>query len=127
MSSSPAERVLDGKYRLIRKLEEGGMGSVWFAEHLSLRSPVAVKLIVQEVAATQEGLQRFLREARTAASLRSPHVVQILDYGVDLGTPYIVMELLNGESLAERLKRVKQLSAAATELVLRQVSRAVGL
>ena len=48
MHSSPAERVLDGKYRLIRKLEEGGMGSVWLAEHLSLRSPVAVKLIATE-------------------------------------------------------------------------------
>jgi eukaryotic-like serine/threonine-protein kinase len=125
MPSLPDQHILDGKYRLIKKLEEGGMGSVWFAEHLSLHSPVAVKLIGREVADTDEGLQRFLREARTAASLRSPHVVQILDYGVDRDTPYIVMELLDGESLAERLRRVGQLSSGETELVIRHITRAV--
>lgn len=125
MPSLTDQRILDAKYRLIKKLDEGGMGSVWFAEHLSLHSPVAVKLIGKEVADTQEGLQRFLREARMAASLRSPHVVQILDYGVDLDTPYIVMELLDGESLAERLRRVGRLSSRETELVIRHVTRAV--
>src|SRR4051812_14070000 len=122
---SPDNRILGDKYRLVRQLDEGGMGSVWLAEHLSLHSPVAVKLITEEIADTEEGLQRFLREARAAASLRSPHVVQILDYGVEGGTPYIVMELLDGESLAARLERVKRLSPSETELILRHVARAV--
>jgi eukaryotic-like serine/threonine-protein kinase len=124
--STVQHRILDGKYRLVRQLVEGGMGSVWFAEHLSLHSPIAVKLIAKEIADTEEGLQRFLREARTAASIRSPHVVQILDYGVDLGTPYIVMELLDGESLAQRLERLGQLTPAEVERIIWQVSRAVG-
>jgi len=99
---------------------------VWLAEHLILHAPIAIKLIAREVAESRDGLQRFLREARLAASLRSPHVVQILDYGVQQGVPYIAMELLDGESLAQRLARVRRLSLSQTELVLRHVGRAVG-
>jgi len=119
------KRILAEKYRLIRPLEEGGMGSVWLAEHLSLASPVAVKLIASDFGTSEERRQRFLREAHAAAALRSPHVVSTLDYGVDGDTPYIVMELLEGESLADRLARLGRLSAGQTELVLRHVSRAV--
>jgi hypothetical protein len=91
-----------------------------------LRSPVAIKLIAREMAETDDGLQRFFREARTAAALRNPHVVQILDYGVEQSVPYIVMELLEGEPLSERLKRLGRLSLRETEYVLRHVSRALG-
>jgi eukaryotic-like serine/threonine-protein kinase len=66
-----------------------------------------------------------LREAQAAASLRSPHVVQILDHGVDEGVPFIVMELLDGESLASRLERVQRLSPADTARVITQVARAI--
>jgi serine/threonine protein kinase len=118
-------RILGGKYRLIRPLDKGGMGSVWLAEHLSLASPVAVKLIATEAAMTTHRLERFVREARTAAASRSPHVVQVLDYGVDETTPYIVMELLEGESLAERLQRVGRLSLRQTERIIVHVSRAI--
>jgi serine/threonine protein kinase len=121
----PDNRILGEKYRLIRLLDEGAMGSVWLAEHLSLHSPVAIKLIAPEVAETEDGVQRFLREARTAASLRNPHVVQILDYGVQEGIPYIVMELLDGEALSVRLRRVGRLSPRETAHVLRHVSRAL--
>ena len=98
--------VLAGKYRLVHQLGRGGMGSVWFAQHLTLHSPVAIKLIDPLIASHPEALARFMREARAAAALRSPHVVQILDHGVDNGTPYIAMELLEGESLAARLRKV---------------------
>jgi eukaryotic-like serine/threonine-protein kinase len=126
MESSAAARVLGGKYRLVRQLEQGGMGSVWYAEHLVLNSPVAVKLLELDDQESTVVVDRFLREAQTAASLRSPHVVQILDYGVDEQTPFIVMELLVGESLAQRLRRAKRLTPAETELVIMQVARAVG-
>jgi eukaryotic-like serine/threonine-protein kinase len=121
----PDHRILGEKYRLIRQLDEGAMGSVWLAEHVSLKSPVAIKLISEEVAETEDGVQRFFREARTAAALRNPHVVQILDYGVEQAIPYIVMELLEGEPLSERLQRVGRLSPKETERVLRHVSRAL--
>src|SRR4051812_4128434 len=119
--------ILAEKYRLIRQLEAGGMGSVWLAEHVHLHSLVAVKLIAKEVAASRAGIQRFLHEARTTASLHSPHIVQILDYGVHEGTPFIAMELLEGESLAARLRRDGPFrNWREAELVLRQVARAVG-
>src|SRR6478736_1401968 len=99
-------QILSAKYRLERELGRGGMGSVWLAYHLTLRSHVAIKLIDPEIATNPEALSRFLREAQSAAALRSPHVVQILDHGVDEGVPFIVMELMEGESLAARLSRV---------------------
>src|SRR5882724_8111062 len=102
------------------------MGSVWYAEHLTLHSPVAIKLIDPSIADNAEALGRFLREAQSAASLRSPHVVQILDHGVDNGVPYIAMELLDGESLADRLTRVGCLSPSETARVLQHVARAIG-
>jgi serine/threonine protein kinase len=120
-----ASDVLGGKYRLVRPLGHGGMGAVWHAEHLTLSSPVALKLIEPSTARDQEGLQRFMREARTAAALRSPHVVQILDYGVDGETPYIAMELLEGESLAERLSRLGQLDPPATARIIQHIARAI--
>lgn len=126
MSVGAAQQILSGKYRLERELGRGGMGSVWLAEHLTLRSPVAIKLIDPAIAENPEALARFLREAQAAASLRSPHVVQILDHGVDNGVPFIVMELLEGESLASRLERERRLSPADTARIMTQVARAVG-
>ncbi len=101
--------VLAEKYRLVAVLGAGGMGSVWRAEHLVLETPVAVKLIRARVEDNQSAAARFLREAQAAASLRSPHVVQILDFGLHEDTPFIVMELLEGESLGSRLRRLGRL------------------
>jgi len=125
VSNNMHGRVLAQRYRLIDKLGEGGMGSVWRAEHLELGTWVAVKLISQEVATNPEALARFRREAHAAAALRSPHVVQILDYGVDGDTPFMVMELLDGESLADRLARRGSLGLPETSKILSQVARAV--
>ena len=126
--SSPAresERVLAGRYRLERRLEAGGMGTIWRAEHLVLQAPVAVKLIDRDAVPDEDTVARFLREAKAAATLRSPHVVQILDYGMDEGSPFIVMELLEGENLAQRLRRVGPLSPAETVRIATQVGRAI--
>jgi serine/threonine-protein kinase len=121
----PIQRSLGGKYVLLEPLGRGGMGSVWVAEHLTLHSLVAVKLIEARVASNPDNIARFVREARAAAALRSPHVVQILDHGIDDGTPYIVMELLEGETLARRLERVGRLDPRETSRILTQVARAV--
>jgi serine/threonine-protein kinase len=118
--------VLAGRYRLERQLGKGGMGSVWLAEHLTLRSWVAVKLMDPAIAATPEGAERFRREAQAAASLRSAHVVQVLDYGVHENTPYLVMELLQGESLASCLARERRLAPERTVAIITQVARALG-
>jgi serine/threonine protein kinase len=125
MSVGAPQQILSGKYRLERELGRGGMGSVWLAQHLTLRSPVAIKLIDPGIAANPDALSRFLREAQSAAALRSPHVVQILDHGVDNGVPFIVMELLEGESLAARIERQHRLSPPETARILTQVCRAI--
>jgi eukaryotic-like serine/threonine-protein kinase len=102
------------------------MGSVWRARHLELDTDVAVKLMDPSLAANADGLARFRREAQAAASLKSPNVVQVYDYGVDGTTPYIAMEMLQGESLAKRIERFRRLPPAATATILLQVARAVG-
>jgi eukaryotic-like serine/threonine-protein kinase len=130
--------LLAGKYRLEKQIGHGGMGTVWRALHVSLNAPVAVKLLIlspsqpatrtNPSAAIPPGiLQRFHKEAQAAASIRSPHVVQILDHGVDdaLGLPFIIMELLEGESLGQRLVRQPRLAAAEAVHILTQVARAL--
>ncbi len=117
--------VVAGRFQLNRKLGQGGMGSVWHATHLGLDIPCAVKFIEGEFAALPEAQARFEREAKAAAQLRSPHVVQILDHGISEGRPYIAMELLDGEDLGKRLIRVGRLSPGETAAVMTQVSRAL--
>ena len=119
--------VLAGRYRLITKLGQGGMGSVWRAEDMTLGAEVAVKLIDPAFADSTEALKRFRREAQSAARIRSTYVVQILDHGVDNGTPYIAMELLKGESLAQRLETAGTLNAEQTGRLMGHAGRALEL
>src|SRR4030095_7293205 len=124
--------LIAGRYRLVETLGRGGMGEVWRAEHIALRAPVAVKLIDAELLARVEGaeleeiLGRFEREAQAAALLRSPHVVHVMDHGVEDGVPYLVMELLEGETLEDRLVRRRPLAPDETLRILRHVGRAIG-
>jgi len=124
-SAVSAGHVLVGRYRLEVELGRGGMGTIWRAQHLVLNAPVAVKVIDRTVVPDEETLSRFMREAQSAAALRSPHVVQILDYGIDGKVPFMAMELLEGENLAQRIKRVKRLSPAETARVLSHIGRAI--
>ena len=98
---------------------------MWAACHLELGTAAAVKLIDPEIAKSPEALARFKREAQAAASLRGTNVVQILDYGVDEETPYIVMEKLTGEDLGDRLERLGRLDAREVAQVLTQAGKAV--
>jgi eukaryotic-like serine/threonine-protein kinase len=118
-------KIIADRFRLVRELGVGGMGSVWLAHHIGLDTPCAVKFIHAEVAAQPDVRARFELEAKAAAQLRSSHVVQILDYGVWDGFPYIAMEYLEGEDLAARLKRVGRLSAYETVIIMSQVARAL--
>ena len=107
MSVQSAGRVLGGRYRLIREIARGGMGTVWEAEDTLLDRPVAVKLLHAQFAEDPEFLERFRREARAAARLSHPNIVSIFDVGEDAETrtPFIVMELVNGGNLKERIQR----------------------
>ncbi len=121
-----AGQIIADRFALESLIGTGGMGDVWRAEHTRLRSPVAVKLLHDAVAEHEEAVPRFLREAQACAAIRGPNVVQVLDFGVDEGTPYIAMELLEGESLRERLAREGRLTPDATQRVIGQVGKAIG-
>jgi serine/threonine-protein kinase len=118
-------RLIGGKYRVIGPLAEGGMGSVWRARHTELESEVALKLISSELAGSPSAADRFKREARAAARLKSVHVVQIHDYGVDDGQPYMVMELLEGEDLRQRMRRDGRVSLARALEIVRPLCKAL--
>ncbi|WP_437599988.1 protein kinase [Sorangium sp. So ce590] len=118
-------QVLVGRYRLIRPLSSGSMGTVWRAADLTLGSPVAIKMLGPLYAKDETVRARFHQEAQAAAALRSPNVVQILDHGVDNDVPFIAMELLEGEDLAHRLGRVGALAPAETARIFADVARAV--
>lgn len=115
-------RTLADRYQLKRRLGQGGMGHVWIASDLQLGRMVAIKVMSQESVADQQARQRFLREATASAQIQSPHVVQILDFGVD-GSPFIVMELLVGEDLRARLDRVGKLPVEQASRMLRHLAR----
>jgi eukaryotic-like serine/threonine-protein kinase len=98
--------VLAGKYRVESVLGIGGMGVVVLVEHLDLGQQMAIKLMLPAAAGEPQAVERFLREARAAACLKSEHVVRIYDTGtLDSGAPFMVMELLRGEDLGKHLAR----------------------
>lgn len=103
-----------GSYRLIRVLGEGGMGVVWEAEHTGLQKRVALKTLRTEALTEPSVVERFLREGKTASKFRHPNVVDITDVGQADGVPYLVMEFLEGESLAARIQRGPALSLRET-------------
>ena len=118
-------QVLNQRYRLVRPLGQGSQAFVWVAEHLALGSQVAVKLIDPELAKQDDARERFRREATAAAKLRSAHVVQILDHGIEGDQPFIVMELLEGEDLFSRLDREGELNLPEVSRIVTHVSRAL--
>jgi serine/threonine-protein kinase len=120
-----ADLVIADKFRLVRPLGKGGMGAVWLAQHTGLDVPCAVKFIHEEAAKSPELRARFEREAKAAAQLRTPHVVQVLDHGVWQDVPYIAMEYLEGEELGQRLARMGKLSPQEVVSVAVQIGRAL--
>jgi len=119
--------IIGRKYRLDAPLASGGMGSVWLARHVYLDAPVAIKLMAPTFRRSPRARSRFLREAKAAAKLRSRNVVSVLDYGIDRGTPYIVMERLDGEDLWTRLARQRTLPITDVARLLRSIGSALSL
>jgi predicted ATPase/tRNA A-37 threonylcarbamoyl transferase component Bud32 len=118
--------VVDGKYRVEAFVGQGGMGTVYRARHLQLGRAVALKFIRGDVVAGEAQLRRFEREAQTVARLRHPHIVTIHDFGVTgEGGAYLVMELLEGRSLRQELRRLGTVPPPRAAALMRQVCWAV--
>jgi serine/threonine-protein kinase len=113
--------VVANKYELVRELAQGGMGCVWIARHRELDADVALKVILDS--GRDRSTFRFRREAQAAAKLKSPYVTQIHDYGTHDDAPYIVMELLQGEGLDARLRRVKRIAIEPALAIFTQLCR----
>src|SRR4051794_27006730 len=113
-----------GSYRILAVLGEGGMGIVYVGEHAMLGNRVAIKLLRSELSRDAEMVNRFFNEARAAAMIRHPGIVQIFDFGVDpvTGSAYFVMELLDGETLSSRLRARSILPFDTVQHLVRQIA-----
>lgn len=126
MSLAPGE-IIDGKYRILRMLGQGGMGAVYEGENVRIRRRVAIKVLHPAVSAQEESVRRFEREAQAAARIGSDHICEVLDLGVLADeSRYMVMEYLEGETLGERLKRSGRLSPERIIPLMTQVLDALG-
>jgi serine/threonine-protein kinase len=120
-------RLVGGRFRIERKLGEGGMGVVWQAVHAVTRRPVALKVLKRSGEGDARAVQRFLREARAACAVRHPSVVEVHDVlQLDDGSPLMVMELLTGETFAQRLTREGTVSLPELARIMVHVCSAVG-
>jgi serine/threonine-protein kinase len=116
-------RTIAGKYKILRVIGRGGMGAVYEAEHLGLGKHVAIKFIMREWATDDIVSNRFAREARAASIVESPHIVTVFDVGTENQRPYFVMELLRGEDLGARLKRLHRIPVEEALHVIAQTLR----
>ncbi|MBC7929134.1 MAG: serine/threonine protein kinase [Rubrivivax sp.] len=120
------ERVIEGKYRLDARIGAGGMGTVYRATRLLIGDTVALKILHPELVSDEQAAERFRREAQAAARLKHPNAVSVYDFGITQdGTVYLVMELVEGESLREVITRQGPLPLAAAVEITRQVCAAL--
>jgi serine/threonine-protein kinase len=113
---------VDGRYQLVRCIGEGGMGVVFEARHRFMDTSYALKFLREEFAVQEHLAERFLREARISGRIDNPHVVRVFDVNVEKGgLPYMVMELLVGDTLYDRQRGDEPLDALARDAVIRQV------
>ena len=127
MANPRKARIIGGRYQLGRVIGRGGMATIHEAMDLRLERPVAVKLLRPEAAADADLADRFRREALAATVLRHPNIVACLDTGTDDGQPYLVMDLVDGEDLAARLKRGGRLAPTHAARIGLDVARALGV
>jgi tRNA A-37 threonylcarbamoyl transferase component Bud32 len=124
--SSQVGTLLNGRYRLDAQIGAGGMSTVYRAFDTVLERQVAIKLMHREIASDSDQLERFRREARAVAQLNHPHVVGVIDAGEDSGTPYIVFEYVEGETLKDRIRRYGRLPIGEAVAYAIEVARALG-
>ena len=119
--------VVDERYEIVAMIGEGGMGVVYSARHRALGKRFALKALRKDLATDGEIAARFMQEARTAASISHPGLVEIIDFGqLPAGQPFFVMELLEGQSLAQLVRRGGPLPAARAIDIVRQIAEALG-
>lgn len=121
-------KLLQNRYRLTQRIGQGGMGIVYRAEHLALGTELAVKILGQDAPRNSDSVARFHREASIAARLAHPNIVSARDFGLTKdGAPFLVMDLVEGQSLEERIEQRGPLSILDTCILLRQIADALAM
>ena len=116
--------ILSGKYKISRELGRGGMATVFAADNIDIGKRVAIKLLSTHLATSQTVVERFMREARAVSKIRSPYICDVYDVGrIEDGSPFLVLELLEGESLYDAMVRDRQMSAPVTLAIVLQLCR----
>ncbi|MHB1208919.1 MAG: Stk1 family PASTA domain-containing Ser/Thr kinase [Acidimicrobiales bacterium] len=119
-------RIYSDRYQVTHLIARGGMALVYRAQDLLLNRPVALKILYPELSADPLFVERFRREAQAAANLSHPNIVPVFDWGEDRGTYFIVMELIEGTSLADVLRGSKTLTPSRSTQIVAQVAAALG-
>ena len=122
---SHLEQALGGKYKILGKIGVGGFGEVYLGEHAQLRRKVAIKILLAAIAGQTEVVIRFEREARAAATLSHPNIIDIYDVGQADDIHYFVMKYIDGETLSQKMQREKKISPNETIHIMRQVADAL--
>src|ERR687896_1978088 len=125
VSDTLINTVFDGRYRVLRKLGSGGMANVYLAEDEELGRRIAIKILNERHASDEQFVERFRREAKNAAGLSHPNIVQIYDRGEAEGTYYIAMEYLEGRTLKEAVASRQPLPVAEAIGYARQILAAL--
>jgi serine/threonine-protein kinase len=124
-SRVPLGTILEGKFRINREIGRGGMAAVYEAENIDIGKRVAVKILAAELITSRIVRERFLREARAAAAIRSPYICDVYDSGMYDDRPFLVMELLEGESLYDMMMRVRKIDVESTLRIATHTARAL--
>ncbi len=125
-SLSLQQQQIGARYRLVRLLGRGGMGEVYQAHDNELRRPVALKVLLPDVAANEAMLERFKREIHISSTVTHRNVLRVFDLGEGPGTKFLTMEFVEGENLAEMMKREGRLPTELIIRILRQVCQGLG-
>src|SRR6185369_12287184 len=118
-------QTLDGKYLMESLLGMGGMGAVFRARHTFINNEVAIKIIHPKMAVSNDVVERFLREARAAAMIDHPNAIKVTDFGRDSDMLYLVMEFIQGRSLANIIRKEGTLKPVAAAVLMRQICAAL--
>ncbi len=126
MGQDLSGQILLDRYQVIKKLGEGGMGTVYLGEHVTIKKKFAIKVLSPEFAHKPDLVERFLQEARAASMINQENVVEITDFGdTPDGSVFFVMEFLNGEDLSDTIKREKAVPWPRVKPIMLQICRAL--